>query len=95
MKLSDITIYSMHRPLGCGADPWFGWKIESDQPDTLQEACQITVADEAGQILWDTGRVASRLPSLSGKPLTKPHPLSGHGKRMGQPRPGGLPLLRF
>ena len=48
MKLSDITIYSMHRPLGCGADPWFGWKIESDQPDTLQEACQITVADEAG-----------------------------------------------
>lgn len=47
MKLSDITIYSMHRPLGCGADPWFGWKIESDQPDTLQEACQITVADEA------------------------------------------------
>ena len=60
MKLSDITIYSMHRPLGCGADPWFGWKIESDQPDTLQEACQITVADEAGQILWDTGRVASR-----------------------------------
>ena len=38
MKLSDITIYSMHRPLGCGADPWFGWKIESDQPDTLLEA---------------------------------------------------------
>ena len=42
------------------AAPVFSWKMACRRQGAFQSACQITVKDENGEILWDTGKVFRR-----------------------------------
>lgn len=41
-------------------NPRFSWKLASDLPNLLQEAYQLTVVNEDGSVLWDSGRILSQ-----------------------------------
>ncbi|HHV10831.1 MAG TPA: family 78 glycoside hydrolase catalytic domain [Clostridiales bacterium] len=59
IRLSKLRCLNMKKPLGIDSIPYFSWIIESDQCDVMQAAYQITVTDQEGGIVWDTGRVES------------------------------------
>ena len=58
LKLYDLTIESRVNPIGLDeAQPRFGWKLESDQNETIQTAYHLVVSGGAAR--WDSGRVES------------------------------------
>ena len=88
LKLYDLTTEYKREPLGLDeAQPRFGWKLDSDQQDTVQASYRLRIV-QGGDVVWDSGTVASTQSVLNeylGPNLT-PHRvrLDGHG--MGQPR---------
>ncbi|MDH6312454.1 alpha-L-rhamnosidase [Parabacteroides sp. PFB2-10] len=47
-------------PLGIDVEkPRFSWQMHSEENGMKQQGYQIVVTDEAGQIVWDSGRVGS------------------------------------
>ena len=42
-------------PLGIDGIPYFSWKLDSDEPGSMQESYQIRVCDETGNDVWDSG----------------------------------------
>ena len=53
LKLTDLRVSSRVNPVGLDVQPDFSWKLESDQPDTVQTTYRLQAGD------WDTGRVES------------------------------------
>ena len=47
-------------PLNVGARPVFSWKMLTDRPGARQSRYRLTVADEEGRTVWDSGEVADR-----------------------------------
>ncbi len=59
MHLTKLKTLGLAQPLGIDKPPAFSWIIESDTPNTLQAAYQITVWEGEG-VIWDSGRVQTR-----------------------------------
>lgn len=59
MQIYDLTVMHLENPLGIEGNPYFGWKIESEQQDTIQIAYQIKVSDDKGRYVWRSERVKS------------------------------------
>ena len=47
----------MDNPLGIDVNPYFSWMMKSDGHNVGQTAYKITVRNEKGVIVWDTGKV--------------------------------------
>ncbi len=58
LSLYDFTVEYREDPIGidCAA-PRFGWKLKSDDRDTVQSFYQIQVTNEHGAACWDSGRI--------------------------------------
>lgn len=62
----------MMSPRGIDVLPYFSWIIESDQHDLLQTAYHISVLDDRGEVVWDSGKVISNSSAFityEGEPL--------------------------
>jgi alpha-L-rhamnosidase len=59
MLLTNLTCFNRRNPIGIGATPYFGWKIESDNQDTMQRSYHIIVNDADGHNVWDSGIIFS------------------------------------
>jgi hypothetical protein len=63
--VADTTIYDMKtddftEPIGIDStSPLFSWKMQSDITGQKQTAYQISVTDEAGNTVWNSGKVES------------------------------------
>lgn len=62
MKVIDLKVNHMTAPCIDGAAE-FSWRMESEEPNVLQEAYEIRVKTEAGEV-WNSGRVRSRQQSF-------------------------------
>lgn len=61
MEIRNITCERVHTPLTVtNRRPRFSWEIVSDEQDVFQKAYQITVYENDGALLWDSGKVESR-----------------------------------
>lgn len=59
LKLYDLTTEYKREPLGLDeAQPRFGWKLDSDQQDTVQASYRLQIV-QGGDVVWDSGRVES------------------------------------
>ena len=59
LKLYDLTTEYKREPLGLDeAQPRFGWKLDSDQQDTVQASYRLRIV-QGGDVVWDSGTVAS------------------------------------
>ena len=59
LKIYDLTIEYKHEPLGLDEiQPRFGWKLDSDQQDTVQASYRLRIV-QGGDVVWDSGTVAS------------------------------------
>ena len=60
MRLYDLRTEYRENPIGLTEKaPRFSWKIESDEKDTVQTAYEISVTDENGKVVWNSGKRAS------------------------------------
>ena len=60
MKLYDLRTEYRENPIGLtDKAPRFSWKIESQEKDTLQTAYEISVTDENGKVVWNSGKRVS------------------------------------
>lgn len=55
LTIYDFKVCHLRTPIGLGERPAFGWKLNSDAKNVLQEAYSVTILG-----LWTTGRVESR-----------------------------------
>ena len=62
LKVSKITIQYLDHPVGLGGQPWFGWKIESDRRNVIQEAYRLEIGTDAScfKPIWQSGWVNSQ-----------------------------------
>ena len=59
-EVYDLCVNDLHAPMGIDLrNPTFSWKMKSDIIGAKQTAYFITVANEVGTPLWDTGWVKS------------------------------------
>lgn len=59
LKLYDLTTEYKREPLGLDeAQPRFGWKLDSDQQDTVQASYRLQIV-QSGDVVWDSGTVES------------------------------------
>lgn len=56
--LKDFTVEYRNNPIGLDVNPRFSWKLQSEQPDTMQKEYRIIVMDGEKK-LWDTKEVES------------------------------------
>lgn len=59
MRITELKVLDLDKPLGIGDRPYFSWIIESELPDTIQDSYRITVSDK-NKVVWDSGNVFSR-----------------------------------
>lgn len=63
MKLQHLTVLHEQTSLGIvpadNPQPYFGWQMQSDIPDTRQTAYRLQLQQRDGRVAWDTGRVES------------------------------------
>lgn len=72
MKITNFTVLNAADPIGIGRLPYFSWKLESSQDNTLQESYSLAVKDMVGETVMDTGTVKGRKNAFipyDGKPL--------------------------
>ncbi len=62
MKLYSLRTNHIESPV-VDCPPYFSWRIESDENDTLQESYRITVR-RGDETVWDSGEVFSRIQSF-------------------------------
>ena len=56
----DLLVNGLSAPMGIDkAQPVFSWKMQSSKRGAMQSAYCITVSDENGSCVWDTGWVES------------------------------------
>lgn len=71
--LSSLKVEYEETPLGIDAEkPRFSWRMASDKRGQSQSAYQITVTDQEGQEVWNTGKIESDISlniEYAGKPL--------------------------
>ncbi len=61
-EIVNLTTNGLANPLGIdSAVPVFGWQMASDETGAAQSAYRIVVADEDGNVVWDSGQVDSGL----------------------------------
>lgn len=59
LKVYDLTTEYKREPLGLDeAQPHFGWKLDSDQQDTVQASYRLQIV-QSGDVVWDSGTVES------------------------------------
>lgn len=55
LKIYDLTIEYKHEPLGLDEiQPRFGWKLDSNQQDTVQASYRLQIV-QGGDVVWDSG----------------------------------------
>lgn len=62
LKVSGVTTQHLKNPTGLSGKPWFGWILDSDRKQVLQEAYRLEIAEDEGfeTITWQSGWVESR-----------------------------------
>lgn len=70
---TQLKVCGLSEPLGIDTPvPTFGWQVQSDVRGYYQEAYRITVSNDAGELVWDSGITPSRRQSsiaYEGAPL--------------------------
>ena len=57
MKLVNLKVESCVNPVGVDEKkPGFSWQIETGETDVFQDAYRITVREESGKTVWDSGK---------------------------------------
>ncbi|MCR4673974.1 MAG: glycoside hydrolase family 78 protein [Lachnospiraceae bacterium] len=60
-NIINLKVDGIENPLGLDDEtPSFSWQMESDVVGAAQKSYQITVEDEAGNSMWDSGEVTSQ-----------------------------------
>lgn len=60
VSLTNLRTEALETPIGIDdTTPYFSWQLSSDKVGALQKAYQLTVADEAGALVFDSGVVRS------------------------------------
>lgn len=54
-----LTVDDLARPLDTDLTPRFGWLPQDSDPDEMQTAYKVEVADAAGDLVWDSDKVTS------------------------------------
>ena len=76
MEVTKLRVLHMEEPLGIDRNPYFSWKLESQQNDTVQSTYHITVREQdSDKIVWDTGVQHGRANAFipyGGAPLPRP-----------------------
>ena len=57
--VTDMRTLGMDAPIGIESNPAFSWKIVSNERGVVQSAYEIVVTDEAGTMVWSSGKVES------------------------------------
>lgn len=56
-EIVNVTCCGRKNPIGLGTEPVsFSWQIRSEENDVYQRAYRIRVQEEAGRLVWDSGR---------------------------------------
>lgn len=59
LKIKELNCEGRFAPIGIPCSkPSFGWKLESDLPDTVQKSCRICVCSGGG-VIWDSSEIES------------------------------------
>lgn len=61
IKLTEIKMDYLKNPVGVSGMPQFGWRIESDARNVVQDSYQLQIAstEEFGALVYDSDKVAS------------------------------------
>ena len=60
LNVSKFTVEYRKNPIGLNEkNPRFSWVLESDNREILQKSYRLTVANESGDVVWDSGEVFS------------------------------------
>ena len=60
LKLTKMRCLHLDRPLGIAENPYFSWVLTSDVENTMQASYRLTVKEEDGRELWDSGDMMSQ-----------------------------------
>lgn len=60
MRIQSFEILNATNPIGTGEAPYFSWKLESEENNTLQESYQLTVLDPEGKECMNSGVIKNR-----------------------------------
>ena len=74
MKIANMKCLGMKNPLGVDRTPYFSWMLESEKENTMQTSYRITVSDERGIKVWDSGVTDTQQNTYilyEGNPLSK------------------------
>ncbi len=58
-EIADMRTLGMRNPLGIESTPTFSWVVKADRRGFRQQAYSITVTDDAGSTVWESGKVTS------------------------------------
>lgn len=62
VKISDLEVNGSESPLGIdAAAPVFSWRLSSEARGKSQSAYQITVTENGGAQVWDSGKVTAEI----------------------------------
>lgn len=59
MKLYALKTTHEENPISIDQTPYFSWKLESEQENTMQTAYQIVVSASDNTVVWDSGKIES------------------------------------
>lgn len=58
MRICNLKVEGRYDPVGVDEkEPVFSWQIETEENDVFQEAFRITVQEENGETVWDSGKI--------------------------------------
>lgn len=59
VRITDMKVSGLRQPLGIDTTPSFSWQVTNDERGFIQSSYQIVVKNESGDIVWNSGEVAS------------------------------------
>ena len=60
MRVTDLRTNSLKEAIGIGGNPYFSWRFTSSRNNVVQTSYRITVMEEEGNQVWDSGSCFSR-----------------------------------
>ena len=57
LSLYDLKTLGCEHPIGIDGNPYFGWKLKSDQSGVYQTSCRIRIETGTGSPVFDSGTV--------------------------------------
>ena len=60
-EVTELRTLGLDTPMGIESNPTFSWKFTSDERSVIQGAYEITVTGPDGEVVWNSGKVESRI----------------------------------